>query len=78
VDAVPADVRVGVLARRGAGQATRRAHVVVVRAATAAARSQGSLLVPCNSYQKSCYITEIGVVVICNYLQHQTLSQLTL
>jgi hypothetical protein len=52
VDAVPADMRVGVLARRGAGQAARRAHVVVVRAAAAAARSQGSLLVPCNSYQK--------------------------
>jgi hypothetical protein len=54
VDAVPADVRVRVLARRGAGQAARRAHVVVVRTAAAAARSQGSLLVPCNSYQKLC------------------------
>jgi hypothetical protein len=49
MDAVPADVRVRVVARRGAGQATRRAHVVVVRPAAAAARSQGSPPVPCNS-----------------------------
>ena len=48
VDAVPADVRVRVVARRRAGQPARRAHVVVVRAAAAAARPQGSPLVPCN------------------------------
>jgi hypothetical protein len=51
MDAVPADVGVWVVARRGAGQATRRAHVVVVRPAAAAARSQGSPPVPCNSPQ---------------------------
>ena len=47
VDAVPADVRVGVVAHRGAGQPARRAHVVVVRAAAAAARPQGAPLIPC-------------------------------
>ena len=38
VDAVPADVRVGIVAHRGTGQPARRAHVVVVRASAAAAR----------------------------------------
>jgi hypothetical protein len=47
VDAVPADVRVGVLAGGGAGEPARRAHVVVVRPAAAAARTQSAALVPC-------------------------------
>jgi hypothetical protein len=47
VDAVPADVRVGVLAGGGAREPARRAHVVVVRPAAAAARPQSAALVAC-------------------------------
>lgn len=47
VDAVPADVSVGILARRRAGEPARRAHVVVVRPAAAAARPQRAPLVSC-------------------------------
>ena len=47
VDAVPAHVRVGVLARRRPGQAAGGAHVVVVRPAAAAARPQRTLREPC-------------------------------
>ena len=54
VDAVPADVRVGVLAGGGAGEPARRAHVVVVRPAAAAARTQSAALVPCTHTHIRC------------------------
>ena len=50
VDAVPADVRVGVVAGGGAGEPARRAHVVVVRPAAAAARPQSAALVACSAH----------------------------
>jgi hypothetical protein len=48
VDAVPADVRVGVLAGGGAGEPAGGAHVVVVRAAAAAAGAESTVLVTCS------------------------------
>lgn len=53
VDAVPAHVRVGVLARRRPGEPAGGAHVVVVGAAAAAARTEGAALVTCKCIASS-------------------------
>jgi hypothetical protein len=66
VDAVPADVRVGVLAGGGAGEPAGGAHVVVERAAAAAAGAQSAVLVTCN-YHIYGFLSSSGRCS-CNYI----------